>query len=126
MQEILRCTGKARAIEDWHKPADEVPCFWVPVDWDLYELRESFREARDRAPAVEGGTADGSERARLEFSWLAENRERHAGRWVALEGDNLLAVADSAREVYAAVVGYAGTPLVTLIEPEDERCFAGW
>lgn len=69
---------------------------------------------------------DSGERARTEFRWLAENRERYAGRWVALEGDMLLAVGDSAREVYAAIADREGTPLVTRVEPEEEAYFAGW
>jgi uncharacterized protein (DUF433 family) len=69
---------------------------------------------------------NGSERAQSEFGWLAENRQRYAGRWIALEGDKLLAVGDSVREVYAALANHAGTPLVTQVEPEDEHHFAGW
>lgn len=66
------------------------------------------------------------ERARLEFRWLAENRERYSGRWVALNGNELLAVGVSAREVYAAIANHEGTPLVTRVEPQDETYFAGW
>ncbi len=66
------------------------------------------------------------ERARLEFRWLAENRGRYAGRWIALEGDRLLAVGDSAREVYTAIANHEGTPLVTRVEPVEQSYFAGW
>jgi Family of unknown function (DUF5678) len=61
-----------------------------------------------------------------EFRWLAVNRQRYAGRWVALDGDRLLAVADSAQEVYAAITNHRGIPLVTCVEPEGETYFAGW
>jgi len=44
---------------------------------------------------------------------------------VALVGGALLAVGDSAREVYAAVAGHEGVPLVTHVEPADEAFFAG-
>jgi antitoxin (DNA-binding transcriptional repressor) of toxin-antitoxin stability system len=77
------------------------------------------------APAVIGDPV-GRQRERTEFKWLALNRERYAGRWVALEGDRLLAVGDSGREVYAAIANQGRTPLVTRIEPEDEVYFAGW
>jgi len=67
-----------------------------------------------------------AERELTEFEWLALNRQRYAGRWVALDGDELLAVGDSAREVYAAIANHERTPLVTRVEPEDEVYFAGW
>jgi len=78
------------------------------------------------APAAVGDGAGGAERERTELRWLALNRERYAGRWVALDGDQLLAVGDSAREVYAAIANHRRTPLVTRVEPEDGVYFAGW
>jgi antitoxin (DNA-binding transcriptional repressor) of toxin-antitoxin stability system len=81
---------------------------------------------RPAASAARGGAGNGSERERSEFRWLALNRKQYTGRWVALDGDALLAVGDSAREVYAAIAGHEGTPLVTRVEPEDEVYFAGW
>ena len=77
-------------------------------------------------PAPLGESVSGAERERTEFKWLALNRHRYAGRWVALDGDQLLAVGDSAREVYAAVGNHQPAPLVTRVEPEDELQFAGW
>jgi antitoxin (DNA-binding transcriptional repressor) of toxin-antitoxin stability system len=77
-------------------------------------------------PAPSGESVSGAERERTEFKWLALNRHRYAGRWVALDGDRLLAVGDSGREVYAAIANQGRTPLVTRIEPEDELPFAGW
>ena len=66
------------------------------------------------------------ERQMSELSWLETHREQFAGRWVALEGSVLLAVGDSAREVYAAIARREGAPLVTRIEPEGQLPFAGW
>lgn len=59
-----------------------------------------------------------------EAEWLVANREAYMGQWVALDGDQLLASGSSAREVFAAVAGYAPTPLVTKIRPDSP--FAGW
>jgi hypothetical protein len=73
-----------------------------------------------------GDAVNGGERERTEFTWLALNRQRYSGRWVALDGDRLLAAGNSAREVYAAIANQRRTPLVTRIEPEDEVYFAGW
>jgi antitoxin (DNA-binding transcriptional repressor) of toxin-antitoxin stability system len=78
------------------------------------------------APAGLVGTDSGAERERMEFRWLALNRHQYAGRWVALDGDRLLAVGDSAQEVYALIGDHRRTPLVTRIEPEEELSFAGW
>ena len=76
-------------------------------------------EARRRAVAM-------AELARREFRWLSENRRQYAHRWVALDGDRLLVVGDTAREVYAAIADYPGTPLVTQVEPTEEVHFGGW
>jgi antitoxin (DNA-binding transcriptional repressor) of toxin-antitoxin stability system len=65
-----------------------------------------------------------AERDRSELRWLAANRERYAGRWVALDGDSLLAVGDSARQVYEAIGNRARTPLVTRVESDGEPDFA--
>jgi len=77
-------------------------------------------------PAPLRDSVSGAERERTEFMWLALNRQRYAGRWVALDGDRLLAVGDSAQEVYAAIANHRQTPLVTRVETEDELYFAGW
>lgn len=81
---------------------------------------------RPAASAAPEGARNGAERDRLELQWLALNRQRYSGRWVALDGDALLAVGNSAREVYAAVASHEGVPLVMRLEPEDEAFFAGW
>jgi hypothetical protein len=73
-----------------------------------------------------GEAANGMTREQSEFNWLALNREHYAGRWVALDGDRLLADGKSGREVYAAIANHGRIPLVTRVEPEDEPYFAGW
>ena len=65
------------------------------------------------------------ERFAKETKWLAENGPKYIGRWVALEGDQLLTVGDSAKEVYAIVGNLPSPPLVVQI-PEDTLPFAGW
>ncbi len=100
----------------------------LPVSKPDFPRTEGLKALRRLAWAAAAGqhAVNGSERAQLEFAWLAENRQRYAGRWIALEGNTLLAVGDSAREVYAAIANHVGTPLVTRVEPEDEHYFAGW
>jgi len=76
-------------------------------------------------PRTRGSAGKSTERELSELQWLELNRQRYAGQWVALEGDALLAAGNSAREVYAAIAGREGTPLVTRIEPEEQVPFAG-
>ena len=75
---------------------------------------------------VETRSYGASERQRdeAESAWLAANRDRYVGLWIALQGDELLASAPTAREVFAAVAGRASKPLVMQIEPPAP--FAGW
>ncbi len=87
--------------------------------------RLAFRRSA-RAAAARRDAVNGAERARLEFRWLAQNRQRYTGHWIALDGDRLLAVGDSAQEVYAAIANREGIPLVTRVEAGDETYFAGW
>jgi len=67
-----------------------------------------------------------AERAQLEMRWLREHQVEHAGRWVALIGNNLLAAASSAREAFAAVRNAPEVPLIVRVESPDEPPFAGW
>jgi hypothetical protein len=78
------------------------------------------------APQGQGGASRPARVEVSELEWLALNRAKYAGRWVALQGDALLAVGDSAREVYSAIAGREGVPLVTRVDSEEESPFAGW
>lgn len=56
-----------------------------------------------------------------ERTWLAQHQHEYAGRWVALDGDRLVATGSNAKEVYAALkaAGISGT-LVTRVEHTDD------
>ncbi len=58
---------------------------------------------------------------KLERRWLEENGPRYAGRWVALEGGQLLATGSSAREVYAELkaAGISGSFVTRVEHPDD-------
>lgn len=60
-----------------------------------------------------------------EAQWLAKNRSQFAGRWIALQGGRLLAVGDTAREVFLKVADEKTPPLVIRLE-NDDLPFAGW
>ncbi len=103
----------------------EITAAGLSPESDLAGGRIAFRGFAEAA-AVRRHPVNGAERSQSEFKWLAENRQQYAGRWVALDGDTLLAVGDSAREVYAAISNHEGIPLVTRVEPAEEIYFAGW
>lgn len=60
-----------------------------------------------------------------EAKWLAENRARYAGLWIALEGDELLASGPSAKEIFAQVAHRSSPALVMQIESAPLP-FSGW
>jgi hypothetical protein len=60
-----------------------------------------------------------------EMKWLAENRHKFLGRWIALQGQKLLAEGSTAKEVFAKVADQKTPPLVVQII-EEELPFAGW
>jgi hypothetical protein len=59
-----------------------------------------------------------------EIRWLAENRHKYLGRWIALRGRQLIADAATAREVFMRVGDLKTPPLV--IRVDEEVPFAGW
>ena len=62
-----------------------------------------------------------------EFQWLKEHQHEYIGKWVLVEGDQLINVSDTGKEAYAAADA-AGikTPFVHLISPDDFMPFGGW
>jgi hypothetical protein len=60
-----------------------------------------------------------------EMNWLAANKRRFAGRWIALEGAQLLVVGNTSREVFSQLPDNATPPLVIRID-EENLPFAGW
>ncbi len=66
---------------------------------DLGKLREVLAPPRTRP--VQQQDPDRTE----EYRWLAAHEHQHAGRWVALQGDNLLAAAESLKALLALLKG---------------------
>jgi hypothetical protein len=60
-----------------------------------------------------------------ELQWLAENRRKFLGKWIALDGAQLLAVGATAKDVFSKVADRRSPPLVVKIT-DDELPFAGW
>jgi hypothetical protein len=65
------------------------------------------------------------QKAKDEMEWIAENRTRFNGRWIALSGRELLAVGDSAIEVFRETEHMISPPLIIKIE-EESLPFPGW
>lgn len=63
-------------------------------------------------------------REEAEAEWIAANRARYAGRWIALLGGDLIAVGDSAKSVAQAAAGASSTPLIIFLD--HNLPFAGW
>ncbi len=65
---------------------------------------------------------------KLERQWLAENRGKYLGQWVALAGDRLVASGLDGKEVYdkARALGVT-VPFMAHPRPGDDLPFvAGW
>jgi len=63
-----------------------------------------------------------------EVRWIGEHRSEHAGQWVALEGERLIAADADAGKVYAAAIAEGiASPFVVRIPPDDASPFVpGW
>jgi len=62
-----------------------------------------------------------------EFSWLAQNKHKYLGQYVALNGDELLCFGTNGREVIkkARSLGVKN-PLIVHIEEDEDLPFGGW
>lgn len=90
-------------------------------DQNLQTILPSAQHNLSRRTRLDGR----NQRFDLERHWLAANRHRYAGRWIAIEGDQLLAVGDTSREVFAQLGDRLRPPLVIRIDEEDLP-FGGW
>jgi hypothetical protein len=58
--------------------------------------------------------------------WLAAHKSEYAGKWVALDGDRLIAAGETEREVAdTAKADGAYLPLIVYIPSPDEPAFVG-
>ncbi len=92
----------------------------ISLEEHLTNARAAIAELLDREQRAES-----TKPHQDALAWLARNREKYAGQWIALRGAELLATGTNAREVYAQVRGMKPSALVLKIEREDLP-FAGW
>jgi hypothetical protein len=87
--------------------------------------------ARDSVSTPDGGVGDDANApsawtGEAEMRWLREHGGEYAGRWVALDGDRLVAHGAEGREVYRdARARGVENPFVTFVE-SDVPFVAGW
>ena len=79
-------------------------------DRELQALQEVLKPPRTRARPV---TDDDRSQ---EFEWIHANREAYRGRWVAIQGDELVADAASFRELQSRIKNLEKAPLVHRIQ----------
>lgn len=83
----------------------------------VHEIRKELKPIR-RVPMIDMSR---------EFQWLKEHKHEYIGKWVVVEGDQLISVNDTGKEAYAA--GHAAgieSPFVEYISPIDDLPFGGW
>lgn len=72
--EIPYCLDKLPGCVQTHKPADEVPCYWVDVDWDVHALEACIKERvwqKERASPLEETFNKLAEKWRAETRYLS-------------------------------------------------------
>jgi hypothetical protein len=84
-------------------------------------LEEKSKGAADVSPTHVNRSANS-------LRWLNENREKHLGQWVALDGDRLIANGSTAKEVYSkAKAEGVEIPFVELVtDREPVPSTGGW
>ncbi len=67
------------------------------------------------------------EERRIQIDWLKKNREKYAGKYVALSKDKLVGVGKTLREANEkAKENGISKPFVTLVYSENDVPFGGW
>jgi hypothetical protein len=84
-----------------------------------------FADALQRQAAAK--TVPFHDRSR-EIGWISANRDAYVNRWVALQGDRLIAADEDPLKVYATARAEGiRSPFVVHVLPEDPRPFVpGW
>ena len=98
------------------------------------EQLPASEQERIRRWLDEKGTSNGEEnssqahsnRSAKSLRWLHENQEQYSGQWVALDGDRLIAIGSTAKEVYSkAKAEGVEIPFVELVTARDSGPFTG-
>lgn len=92
----------------------------------LWRWMLEHHNRRQEQSQILNGTRTKEERTQSTQKWLAENRSRYAGEWIALDGDRLISHGRDGRKVLAEAKasGVKNPFFDSLIE--DELPFGGW
>ena len=88
-------------------------------------LLHKYGNAAEKAVRKASNQAD--RRRWRELEWIRRHQAEYPGKWVALEGDQLVAIGNGAREVREAALakGFA-LPLLVHVPDEPDLPFGGW
>lgn len=93
---------------------------------DRQRLRQQLAEGEAPPPKAGAKHVPWKDRSR-EYRWLRKQAREYVGKWVALEGDQLVAAGTSAVAVRdAAVAAGVERPLILQVEDPDGPPFAGF
>jgi hypothetical protein len=91
--------------------------------------QERIRQWLESKEATDGeghGSQAHANRSANSLRWLHENGEKYSGRWVALDGDRLIASGPTAKEVYSrAKAEGVEIPFVELVTDREPVPFTG-
>ena len=117
--EISSTTGNSLGVRQWPFAGE-----MQPANRNIGAQLAKARRALEEIAEARRRNAQAAAHA-LEVRWLAENQHRYVGRWIALDGDQLLASGENAHDVFAAVRDRNEPALVIQIQ-EPGLPFAGW
>ncbi len=92
-------------------------------DWAEEEIQKESSEKKAKDVKLEKQ----QERFHRALKWIDENREEYDGKWVALDGDTLLAHGTDGKKVHAAAQAKGvKTPLMHRVSVKETQPFGGW
>ena len=95
----------------------------VELQREVLDFVEFVARKRKTGETETSGDADDSLKS---LRWLDENRRAYLGKWVALDGDKLIADGAAAKEVYqAASAASVRVPFVELVTEAETPPFCG-
>lgn len=85
-------------------------------------------EEKRKPRRIEGNWQERNEKFRRAMRWIDENRREYLGKWVCLEGENLISFGDDARQVYeeAKAKGIEIPFIEQVREEEISAYWGGW
>lgn len=97
---------------------------------EIHKLSELVREKEQQfieKSAKNGKVEEEIEKFKSAMKWIEDNRADFLGKWVCLDGDNLISFGDDAVKVYdEAIAKGIEIPFVNQIREEEKAYLGGW